>query len=119
MEIKRHAYPNEKLVSKEAIPRFLRIVLLACVHQQRPLITRDNHFATGELGAHSNQWLQVSIEYGVQKRTQLCIVPVYTSWAEKRSSDRVVKATIRLDVAREGRIYRFILGSDPVQNDTL
>ena len=42
-------HPNQKTVSKEAIPRVLWIILLVLVQQKWPLITTDNQFTTSKL----------------------------------------------------------------------
>jgi hypothetical protein len=36
------------MVSEEAVPRVLRIILLVLIQQQRPLITADSQFATSK-----------------------------------------------------------------------
>jgi hypothetical protein len=41
-------YPNQKMVSKEAVPRVLQIILLVLVQQQWPLIIPDSQFATSK-----------------------------------------------------------------------
>ena len=52
-EITNETRPNKKFASKEAIPWLVRVILLALVEQQRPLITRNPDFAIDKLLAHT------------------------------------------------------------------
>jgi hypothetical protein len=111
-----HRYQNRTF--EQALPRILRVIFVASVQKNRPLITGNGHLTTSQFFLHPMKDKSASNKYMCGKGV-LRIRPIHSCGAKKSTGAFVVKTAIHLDISGERRIERLSTRDDPIKDGTL
>jgi hypothetical protein len=91
-----HRHQNR--TSEQALPRILRVIFVASIQKNRPLITRNGHLTTLQLFLDPMKDKSASNKYVCGKGI-LRIRPIHSRGAKKSTGAFVVKTAIHLDIS--------------------